>query len=340
MNTMKKVLVTLANQEYVARAKQVFSSAYHHAGWDGDYLLLAVDIRPEDARWFEDKGIIVYPCQPVENGSENEFTRVCSAKYYLMKEDFKRWEAVVFVDADVIIKGSLEPLVQRQGFNACILDYTALFAQLLANDSMENENLDPRLVEKYRRIRKEYATRRLAFCTGVLAFRTDIIDKDSFAKITRLYQEYHDCTLMVDMLVYNMYFQRRWHALPRIYNVFFTHDARLAPARPDALPAVVLHFAGVDKRYKPWDPAHPYHAVWQENLAAAEGMDLKVRRAGRLVTPAQRMRCTLHWLMCSRVVLLHKVWRYARKTSVIFMNERLRPLYDFLRRKKRKGGSA
>jgi len=43
----KHLLVTLANENYINQAKQLFSSAYFNGGWDGDYLLLAHEI-PEN----------------------------------------------------------------------------------------------------------------------------------------------------------------------------------------------------------------------------------------------------------------------------------------------------
>ena len=43
----KNLLVTLADENYIDRAKQLFSSVYFNAGWKGDYMLLAHEI-PEE----------------------------------------------------------------------------------------------------------------------------------------------------------------------------------------------------------------------------------------------------------------------------------------------------
>jgi len=37
----KSVLVTLADENYIYQAKQLFSSVYFNVGWRGDYMLLA-----------------------------------------------------------------------------------------------------------------------------------------------------------------------------------------------------------------------------------------------------------------------------------------------------------
>ena len=55
----KNLLVTLANQDFLPMAKQVLSSAYYNARWQGDYMLLAHEIPDEDLAWFRDKGILV-----------------------------------------------------------------------------------------------------------------------------------------------------------------------------------------------------------------------------------------------------------------------------------------
>ena len=63
------LLVTLADGNYIDQAKQLFSSVYWNAGWQGDYMLLAQDIPDEKLKWFEDKGILITPCESL---SENE----------------------------------------------------------------------------------------------------------------------------------------------------------------------------------------------------------------------------------------------------------------------------
>lgn len=49
----KNLIVTLADKNYIDQAKQLFSSVYFNAGWNGDYMLLAHEISESELRWFK-----------------------------------------------------------------------------------------------------------------------------------------------------------------------------------------------------------------------------------------------------------------------------------------------
>jgi len=53
----KSVLVSLVANNYIDKAKQLFSCAYWNAGWKGDYLLLAYEVQQENLEWFKEKVI-------------------------------------------------------------------------------------------------------------------------------------------------------------------------------------------------------------------------------------------------------------------------------------------
>ena len=55
----KNLLVTLADRNFLDQAKQLFSSVYWNAGWDGDYMLLAFKIPEQELEWFRKKRILV-----------------------------------------------------------------------------------------------------------------------------------------------------------------------------------------------------------------------------------------------------------------------------------------
>ena len=61
----KDLLVTLADENFLDQAKQLFSSVYWNAGWKGDYMLLAHEIPESKLKWFRDKGILVKKCKSV-----------------------------------------------------------------------------------------------------------------------------------------------------------------------------------------------------------------------------------------------------------------------------------
>lgn len=64
-NIKHNLIVTLANRRYLNHAKQVFSSLYFNAGWDGDYMLLAHQIPKQELEWFSKRGILVKECDNI-----------------------------------------------------------------------------------------------------------------------------------------------------------------------------------------------------------------------------------------------------------------------------------
>ena len=120
MNKKRNILVTLADENYIDQAKQVFSGAYHNAGWSGDYMLLCNNIDRKDKEWFQKKGIIVNEKNPPLNkegwnfgNKEKRFPLTVSFKFYLFTPEFKKWKKVVFLDADTIIRGNLDKLKRK-----------------------------------------------------------------------------------------------------------------------------------------------------------------------------------------------------------------------------------
>ena len=65
----QNLLVTLADKNYIQQARQLFSSVYWNAGWNGDYMLLSHGIPDDELKWFTDKGILVKKCQPLHDKS-------------------------------------------------------------------------------------------------------------------------------------------------------------------------------------------------------------------------------------------------------------------------------
>ena len=88
----KNLLVTLADENYLERAKQLFSSVYWNAGWKGDYMLLAHEVPEEKLKWFRDKGILVKKCKAIYNKEIVGWPTMVLSKFYLFTPYFKRWK--------------------------------------------------------------------------------------------------------------------------------------------------------------------------------------------------------------------------------------------------------
>ncbi|MFA5184810.1 MAG: glycosyltransferase [Patescibacteria group bacterium] len=261
----KQLLVTLADRNFLDQAKQLFSSAYHNAGWRGDYLLLAHDVPEADLAWFRNKGILIYECTPLAHGQtgcgHGNYPAVVLDKFYLFTPYFRQWQKILFLDADIIVQASLDRFLPIAGLaapNATDLNLKKEF----------NAQLDPDL---WAEMNRAYPLRGPSFNTGVLAFDTGLITDDLFARLVAHQKKFGHLSRCGEEGAFNIVFYQNWQKLPLICNVYPEFIINAFGVRKERLRAVILHFAC--HVIKPWLPASPYYEEWKNNLHLAEQLD-------------------------------------------------------------------
>lgn len=266
MENRKNLLVTLADKNYIQQAKQLFSSVYWNAGWSGDYMLLTHDIPEEELKWFHDKGILTKRCKLLYDGpmGNGNYSTAVLNKFYLFTEEFKKWEHVVFLDSDIIVRAPIDELIKTKAFSSpktCKKYFIIYFS--CSNDSKELTEL-----------KEEYGLKRLfkpAFNSGVISFNTRIIKDDTFDKLMTIFRKYAGICNGDDAIL-NLFFYDQWITLPLVYNVRINHFVLKKIYK-----AVILHFERPTRmsgdNSKPWDTASPYYEEWKTNLEKAEFID-------------------------------------------------------------------
>lgn len=314
------VLVTLADGNYVEQAKQLFSSVYQNAGWQGDYLLLAHRIAEPELQWFRQRGIGVMECEPVSTPSGRyvghaPLTTLC--KFYLFTPGFRKWRNVVFLDGDIIVRGSLESLTRIRGFGAVrILN---IFRTRLAGQFHRRNRKYAGLFEE---LENRCDLRAPAFNAGVMAFSTDLIEDGVFEALKNLFDRFRDIIFISEETVLNMYFYGKWQELSQVYNICPSYEMYLGKRRPDELSGIILHTYSNFPGGKPWRPASPLNHEWNSNRARAEEIELSSRPAARITlshaeeTERDRYLKNLHRRHLHRLV----AYRFSR-----FYRYRIRP---------------
>lgn len=252
MSMNNKLLATTADIRNVDAVKQLFSSAYFNGGWKGDFILLSHDIPEAELKWFRERGILVYKCKPIFEGGFGRISSATLDKFYLFKEEFKKWKNIVYLDADIIVKTSLSPLADLEGFNA-------VKEIPLGKPPVENSVLSPKINGEI-------------FNAGVFVFSTDIIKESDFSKLEGLFLKYKD-SVGSDQEIFNLFFEQKWSQLPLFYNLnvykvtgrylFFKRRLR-----------GILHFIGESK---PWKKNNPFYKEWLSNLNRADKIDIRKR---------------------------------------------------------------
>lgn len=269
------LLTTLADRNFLDQAKQLFSSVYWNAGWEGDYMLLACGIPESELKWFRERGILVKEVEPFSDkdfGAETlRYPAAVTGKLALFSEEFKDWRAVAFIDADCIVRYPLDLLVNTKGFSAARdwLDTAIIMYQAKKPEGIEES--------EYLRQFNGYSLTATAFNTGVFAFNTKVIDSSTQVKLKQILHKYKDFGRFGEQLWMNLYFYKKWQRLPMEYNLFasYLHNRRRLPKRQ--IDGVVLHFPrfGKEEGLRCWDKNNAFYDEWKRNLERAEMIDLK-----------------------------------------------------------------
>ena len=257
---MNSVLTTIASRDYIDAAKQLFSSAYFNGGWAGDFLLLTYQVPTGELKWFIDRGIKVKDCQSLFNRPIGIRRRSPATlnKFYLFIPEFKKWDTVIYLDADTIVRASLERLKNVKGFWAVGRGWPLkrLFAAT-----------QPALIKE---LGQKYNLQAEKFDTTVMAFSTDIIEDTMFDQLKSLFNKYESINQGGDEDALNLYFYQQWQLLPQVYAVPFNYLTKHCGVAPGKIDGIIIHHT-----QKPWQPNHYAFEEWRKNLHQAEKIDLK-----------------------------------------------------------------
>lgn len=281
----KNLLVTFADKKFIPQIKQVFSSAHHKGGWDGDYMILTPDIEGEDAKWFIDRGIIVNK-QPIpfDVGGLKKFPATIYLIFYIFTQEFKKWQHVLYLDVDVIIRADLSALTKVKGFAAApevfnnSLKHQFYLRHLQSHDYAPSKYTGISFEEhkkKYKELKQEFNLRTVGFNAGIFVVNTDIINQDTFSNLVDVYKRYGRIISFPPQGELNLFFYNNWEKLPLVYNsyVFLWHNFYKVPL--NKLDGILLHLVqAADKNIKPWDKESPFYQEWRSNLDLADSIDI------------------------------------------------------------------
>lgn len=265
MGNRKCLIVTLADNNFISQAKQLFSSIYWSSGWDGDYMLLAHNIEEHDLKWFKNKGILVTSCNLVTEkpwGKNGDFFKPLIAdKFYLFKEEFKKWEKIIYIDADIIVNGPLDELTKVKKFGAV----NDIFNRKMHTQFDLNE--DKCLLFN------DFNLNRKAFNAGLFVFNTELIYPNLFNELRNFLNHYNSCLKYGEQSALNYFFGDIREELPAIYNVCVNY---LNFKIPKKIKCIVLHFAKKEDIPILWDSKNQYYTLWFKNLEKADYINLKI----------------------------------------------------------------
>jgi lipopolysaccharide biosynthesis glycosyltransferase len=320
----KNIVVTLANSNYLDQAKQLFSSVYYNAGWQGDYMLLAYQIPDCDLKWFMDRGILIRNCEPLSNEIVGEgFPSVVLSKFYLFTEEFKKWDKIIFLDSDIIVTGSLNKLTNVKSFAAVKDSFFFNLDHQIANNKGKIE------------IGKNFKLNSKSFNTGVMVFSSKIILENTFNEIVELYGNVRDFSRFGEQLTINLYFYKKWEKLPFVYNVFI---ACMKYRFPKIIKTSAIHFYSRIGFPAVWEETNLYYKLWKTNLDKADDIDLSIiHEVDELNRFEEKYYSIVIWLIAyiiDRNYILTSSYLHFFKNARMYIEKRLGDCGVFLRKRK------
>jgi lipopolysaccharide biosynthesis glycosyltransferase len=339
MDKNRAVLVTLADENYIDQAKQLFSSVYWNSGWKGDYLLLARKIPEDKLKWFIDKGIIVRRINPVVNEPLNYlWPPIIYDKFQLFSNYFKRWNVVVYLDADIIVRGSLDSLLKEKGISAVssIFDYKLRDNLWRIHNPSDRKLMKQDDINEYysklSELRKKYDFNDKAFNSGLIVFNTSIIRDDTFFNLKKLLDRY-GFIIKADDGILSLFFYKKWKSLSVAYNVNANFFKSYLNISGKDINGIVIHFI---HNIKPWEKESDCYEEWKHNLRFSDGINLIDR-------PIASFKWNYYDFLKLKIVILYGIVRNFHRVMFrlyhkilglvgIFLNRRYPKMCNFLKK--------
>ncbi|TVR77449.1 MAG: hypothetical protein EA412_11145 [Chitinophagaceae bacterium] len=270
MNKKSAAIAVLSDENYLEAAKQVIYSSFKYGNWKGDYILLAHNVKEQNLRWFEDRGVYILKTSSLIKtevwekalGKGKDWPEVVYSKLYLLSPELASWEKVIFLDSDVFVRKAMNALLDFEGFAA---REESLSRNLMYQFIPDLETLGSEHETELSKLKAQYDFSAISFNVGVMVIPTAENTTAKFQKIIDLANEIHGLAYFPEQAVFNLFFYKKWENIPYVYNDFYTHDWFNKHGfwrRKNDKDAVILHCAG---KPKPFEKESIYFSEWSEN---------------------------------------------------------------------------
>ncbi|MBN2106032.1 MAG: hypothetical protein JW832_01295, partial [Deltaproteobacteria bacterium] len=246
------VLVLVCNAAYFPFAKKLFANALAAGNWKGDLLLITNDehIKPFT---LNNRNIEIKYVRPIEESdfSWSVYNPIVWNKLNIFEEDMKRWNHIVFLDCDITIQGDINKLSRVKKF--CAVPYNAyrLNALFLNRESTI-----------YKELLKNFDLNVVPLNSGVMAFPSSIINKNTLKDMVALYNKYKYIMYSDDEII-NLFFYKKWKKLKITYSYDLEHyKDYLLKSKPPR----IIHYVHDKTWQNVIDHGYGIPTIWQDNM--------------------------------------------------------------------------
>lgn len=246
-----KVLVTLVDEQNLDYSKQLFASAKFNGGWDGDFLILSININSEKLDWFKKQNIYILPCKKIASGNKNINEKLLT-KLNLFSSELKQWKKILYLDVDIIIRAKLDQILPEEGIKA-VKYYKGFDKYKIFNHAYNYKNL---------------------YSNSTLAFDSDLIKNDTLSNLELEVEKFTQTTKkssylkLTEELVTNHYFKKQFKPISIIYNIVPHLLRSIYGLDNKEIKGAIIHF----QHEKPWDQNNYFYNEWLINYQKANNL--------------------------------------------------------------------
>lgn len=246
------VFVLVANEKYLPFAKKLFGNAVSDGKWNDDLLLITNDetIKPFKIG-FRDVQVKHVKAFEESDFSWSVYNPIVLNKLNLFEEDMKTWDHIVYLDCDTTIQGDINGLRKVKDFSAVPYKAYQLTALFLNRES-----------DLYKEVLKNYNLKVVPLNSGVMAFPSSIITKNTFNEMVALYNKYK-YVMFSDDEVLNLYFYKKWKHLKITYSFDLEHYKKYLKRNK---PPRIIHYIHSKEWQSVFDHGYGLPTVLQDNL--------------------------------------------------------------------------
>lgn len=285
MSNKKHAIAVLSDAGHLSKARQIFYSSFVYGNWQGDYLLLAHEVKDNGSLWwFSSRGIhIIHTRHLAETGySPHDSRSVYFGKLQLFHPELSIWDTIIYLDTDMLVRKDLKALT---GYGARFGAADDCFRFPLSHQfRFCPDRPFKELIKEYEQQSGEklkVSLKKTSFNAGMMVIDSTNNTRQRYENLLRLTRIFGPYSVKGDQGILNLYFQAHRRRIPYVYNDYYQSDdfnRNSLIARKSDKDAVILHLI---YPHKPWEKDSPYNTEWEHNTAHSHLLFHQVTPCGK-----------------------------------------------------------
>lgn len=259
---MDRAIVIICDDNFVESATQTIKSIRLYWNYHWDIVILTTNLSENNILTFQSLWCEIR-LQKIDNiFNSSDYPDTVLLKYFLFSKFFKKWDKVLYLDADTLVVSDINNLFLSKGFNAV---YDCAFSTLWTQIADIHIQEHIRLSVKYPEIEKCDLWEKL-FNVGFFVYDTNIINNSTLDELIQLNNVFDGLFKFPEQPILNIYFNGKIHFLPMYYNnyVWVLDKMGYSKFSEPRKQFGILHFCWRFKHYLKESPYYNFYKLTKD----------------------------------------------------------------------------